>query len=74
MSNALPHNINTPCLPTCPAHGNPLTREHASDCAWRPMSAFADELARLGVAGQVLSAVDRARAERDVKGPVKRGQ
>jgi hypothetical protein len=59
-------SIDAQCLPSCPAHGSPRTRQHAPGCKWRPMSAFA-------LPDRASEAVERARAERAKLGPGSNG-
>lgn len=60
--------VDAPCLPTCPAHGFPTTREHAPDCRWRPMASFQTEPER-----RLASAIEQARAERAALGKASNG-
>jgi hypothetical protein len=59
-------SIDTPCPPTCVAHGSPLTREHSPGCPWRRAASFA-------LPDRANEAVERARAERAKLGPGSNG-
>lgn len=63
-------DINATCL--CSAQRRPYELQHEPGCRWRPMSAFGDaDLRQLkpGPDERIAAAVERARAERDARGP-----